>query len=326
MEERMYEGNFTLQWHITHRCNLRCTHCYQDDYSSFEDRASLERILDQYEALLKAYHWRGHINVTGGEPMAHPDLYWLLEEAAKRDITTGVLTNGTMIGLREAKRLRSCGVDYVQVSLDGTEGVHEAIRGKGSFQRAVNGIYALRSQGLFTSVSFTAQRENRKELPKLARFCDEIGASKLWFDRVIIPADEDENNLSLTKDDFVKLSRKAARLSRHSCLTCVRALQFIPCKQKVIYRCSAGHNLLVVLADGSVMACRRLPITVGNVNDSDLLTFYRTSPELIALRNAGIPDGCKGCEYVDACGGGARCVTYARTGRYDLPDPDCPLL
>ena len=26
----------------------------------------------------------------------------------------------------------------------------------------------------------------------------------------------------------------------------------------------------------------------------------------------------------DLCGGGAKCVTYARSGRYDLPDPDCP--
>ena len=323
MADTSYEGFFTLQWHITHRCNLRCTHCYQDDYSAFEDRSSLEKILDQYEALLKAYRWKGHINFTGGEPLLHPDLSWLLEEARKRGITTAVLTNGTLIGLREAKRLRACGVDYVQVSLDGTEQVHDAIRGKGSFQRAVKGIFALRSQGIFTSVSFTAQRENLKELPKLARYCDEIGANKLWYDRVIIPADEDENRLSLTTDDFIKLSRKAARLNRRYRVTCQRALQFIPCKNKQIYRCTAGESLLTILADGSVMACRRLPITVGSVHDSDLLTIYKTSPELIAIRGAGLPEGCKGCDYAELCGGGARCVTYARTGRYDLSDPDC---
>lgn len=325
VETIVYEGDFTLQWHITHRCNLRCTHCYQDDYSSFEDRASLLKILDQYETLLKTYRLKGHLNITGGEPMTHPDLFWLLKEAAKRDLSTGVLTNGTLIGLREAKRLRACGVDYVQVSLDGTEKVHDAIRGEGSFRRAVNGIYALRAQGIFTSVSFTAQRENIKELPKLARYCRDIGASKLWFDRVIIPADEDVNHLSLTTEEFLRLSRKAARLSRRYRVSCVRALQFIPCKHQQVYHCSAGENLLIVLADGSVMACRRLPIVIGNVNESDLLTLHRDSPEMIALRSVGIPAGCRDCKYADRCAGGAKCVTYARTGRYDLPDPDCPL-
>ena len=36
-----YNGWFTLQWHITHRCNLRCTHCYQDDYTAFESADAL---------------------------------------------------------------------------------------------------------------------------------------------------------------------------------------------------------------------------------------------------------------------------------------------
>ncbi len=28
---------FGFQWHITDRCNLRCTHCYQEDYSGAEE-------------------------------------------------------------------------------------------------------------------------------------------------------------------------------------------------------------------------------------------------------------------------------------------------
>ena len=190
-EANLYEGSFTLQWHITHRCNLRCRHCYQEDYSAFESRADMERILDQYRELLSAYRFRGYLNVTGGEPLTHPDLFWLLEEAAKRGMITGVLTNGTLIGLREARLLRACRVDYVQVSLDGCREVHDSIRGEGSFERAVKGINSLKAQGLFTTVSFTAQHDNRRELKPLARFCDRLCVDKLWFDRVIIPAQED---------------------------------------------------------------------------------------------------------------------------------------
>ena len=95
-----YGGSFTLQWHITHRCNLRCTHCYQDDYTAFESGEALGKILRQYEELLKKYSFKGYLNITGGEPLTHPSLFWLIEEAAKMKIKTAVLTNGTMIGKR----------------------------------------------------------------------------------------------------------------------------------------------------------------------------------------------------------------------------------
>ena len=84
MENITYNGFFTLQWHITHRCNLRCSHCYQDDYSAFSSRKSLEAVLNQYSRLLEEYGFKGYLNITGGEPLAHADLFWLLEEAGNR--------------------------------------------------------------------------------------------------------------------------------------------------------------------------------------------------------------------------------------------------
>ena len=325
MSKKTSGGYFILQWHITHRCNLRCAHCYQDDYSAFETKENLFRVLDQYEELLKAYNYKGYLNITGDEPLTHPELYRLLNEARRRGIVTAVLTNGTLIGRREAFRLKSCGVDYVQVSLDGTKKVHDLIRGEGSFKRAADGIRALRSENIFVTVSFTAQRKNLRELPKLASFCRDIDANKLWYDRVIIPAEEDKDNLSLSTADFARLSRKAARLNKKGMLSCARALQFLPCDNKQIYRCTAGERLITVLADGSVMPCRRLPIVSGNVHDSDLLTIYRSDPDFVALRNTPVPKECEVCEYASSCCGGAKCVTYAKYGRYDLPDPNCPL-
>lgn len=325
MSTEKNNGRFTLQWHITHRCNLRCSHCYQDDYSAFEAWEDLEPVLDQYEALLNAYGFKGYLNITGGEPLTHPDLFRLLRAARDRGVTTAVLTNGTLIGAREARSLKACGVDYVQVSLDGMKKTHDAIRGAGSFDRAVEGIRALLAQKIFVSVSFTAQRENLSELNKLARFCRDLGVNKLWYDRVVIPAAQDEQELSLTADDFLRLSRRAAKLNRRHMVSCARALQFIPCEEKCVYRCTAGERLLTVLADGSVMACRRLPVISGNVHESDLLTQYRSDPEILRIRSTPLPASCEGCEYAELCAGGAKCITYARTGRYDLRDPDCPL-
>ena len=317
--------DFTLQWHITHRCNLRCKHCYQEDYTAFENIDEAKKVLSQYRDLLKAYGCRGRLNITGGEPLTHPHLFELLCLARDEGINTGVLTNGTLIGEWDAKKLKACGVNYVQISLDGMEKVHDSIRGKGSFEKAVNGIYALKAQGIFTTVSFTAQNNNRNELKKLADFCDNLGVNKLWFDRVIIPADEDKEKLTLSSSDFRKLCGTAARLNKKGKVFCGRALQFIPCKDKLIYHCSAGENLLIVLADGSVMPCRRLPFVIGNIKESDLLTLHQNSPLMKELRSVGIPDKCKECKYSEMCRGGSKCLTYAKTGRFDITDPDCYL-
>ena len=321
--QRQNNGGFTLQWHITHRCNLRCEHCYQEDYTAFADRDALREVLDQYEAMLRACRFGGHINITGGEPLLHPDLFWLLEEARRRQMTTAVLTNGTLVGLQEARHMRASGVQYVQISLDGVPQTHDAIRGKGSFDEAVRGVEALQSQGIFTSISFTAQRHNMGELKALAKLCERFGTDRLWFDRVVIPAGEDSEHLSLTTKEFQKLCQTAARLNRRGKVFCGRALQFLSCNEKLIYRCTAGTSLLALLADGTVMPCRRLPLIAGNVRESDLLTIYRDSPVLRDLRQGGIPAGCRSCFYADMCGGGAKCITYAQTGRYDLPDPNC---
>lgn len=315
--------DFTLQWHITHRCNLRCQHCYQEDYSAFESSETLNAILEQYCDLLKAYHCKGRLNITGGEPLTHPYLFELLRLAWSKGIKTGVLTNGTLIGEWEARKLKACHVDYVQVSLDGMKKIHDSIRGKGSFEKAINGIYALKSKGIFTSISFTAQNHNYQELRKLSSFCSYIGADKLWFDRVIIPAAEDNENLMLSAENFRKLCRTAAHLKGK--VFCGRALQFIPCKNKLIYHCSAGENLLVVLANGDVMPCRRIPLTIGNVKENTLLTLHRDSPVMHELRAVGIPQACSRCNYAGLCRGGSKCVSYAKTGRFDVPDPDCML-
>ncbi len=314
---------FILQWHITHRCNLRCRHCYQNDYAAFTSRQEMESVLEQFDELLSACGFRGHINITGGEPMLHPELFWLLQQAKRRSVSTAVLTNGTLIGLREARMLKASGVSYVQVSLDGTRKTHDMIRGEGSFEQAAEGIIALRSQGIFTSVSFTAQKNNLRRLKKLAEVCNQLGADMLWFDRVIIPAEEDIHGLALSTAEYKRLCKTAARLSKNGIVTCGRALQFIPCREKHIYKCTAGDTLLALLADGTVMPCRRLPLIAGNINDKSLLNIYRESPVLQELRAHKIPDGCKACKYKEMCRGGSKCAAYAKTGRYDTADPDC---
>ena len=319
-------GTFTLQWHITHRCNLRCSHCYQDNFTALESDDAVKKVIGQFVKLLGALDMRGFLNVTGGEPLTHPSLFTLLDHAKNEGLETAVLTNGTLISKREARRLKACGVDYVQVSLDGIRKTHDRIRGNGSFDKAVEGIRQLRSEGIFTTVSFTAQQCNIGDFPKLARFCRDADVNKLWFDRIVIPVEEDGDHLSVSSKQYRALVRKAAKLTRTTPATCIRALQFLECGPDApVYRCTAGERLLAVLANEDVMACRRLPIVLGNLRNESLASIYFQNEDAIALRTSGVPASCLSCRHAASCSGGAKCIAYARGMGCFAADPDCPL-
>ena len=323
MQETVYEGSHVLQWHITHRCNLRCTHCYQEDYAAQMGRDELFAALDQYARFLKLHQLKGQINLTGGEPLVHPDFYDLAYEIRKRGMNLAVLTNGTLITPDLARRIALLRPLFVQVSLDGTGRTHDRIRGKGSYQSALRGIDMLKDAGIHVLVSFTAQTGNCGQLLPLAVICRSHKVDKLWFDRVVIPAEEDRANLSLNTAQFRQLVKTASRLRKFTPVKCDRALQFLECGGEHIYQCGAGQNLLIFLANGDIMPCRRLPFVIGNLRDGELEEILNRSELMQSLRTAPIPEKCSACRYARQCRGGAKCVTYAQTGELFAQDVNC---
>jgi radical SAM protein with 4Fe4S-binding SPASM domain len=85
-----------------------------------------------------------------------------------------------------------------------------------------------------------------------------------------------------------------------------------------------GNGIVFLAHDGDVTPSGFLPVPVGNVRTTDLVTLYREAPLMRALRD---PDGfagrCGACEYRMWCGG-SRARAYAWTGDPLASDPLCP--
>ena len=324
------QDRHVLQWHITHKCNLRCAHCYQDEYQAEMSRDELFAVLDKYDRFLKSKGLQGHINLTGGEPVAHPDFFPLAEEIRHRGISFAVLTNGTLLDEDSALRLAELRPLFVQISMDGGPNVHDKIRGENAMAGALRAIDYLKAFGVRVLVSFTAQRANRFQLDNVARICKVHNVDKLWWDRVIIPKEEDKEHQMLTGLQFRVLARKAGWYAHRNTLAdgehyvhCVRGLQFLYADGVRPYTCAAGHNLLVMKADGDLMPCRRLPYVIGNIRDGELADIIDGSDLMKELREAPIPEACAGCKHAESCRGGSKCVTCAKTGTWRGKDPDC---
>ncbi|MEN3012342.1 MAG: radical SAM protein, partial [Dictyoglomus thermophilum] len=73
---------FSFQWHITDFCNLRCRHCYQENFDRSRELPfeRLVHIIEDISTFLKKEGFdRLSINLTGGEPLIYPHLNQLLK-------------------------------------------------------------------------------------------------------------------------------------------------------------------------------------------------------------------------------------------------------
>lgn len=323
---------FVLQWHLSEVCNLKCLHCYQENHKpvalSYQE---LLIILEQYRELLKKLNIKGHINLTGGEPLCSPYFFKILDEFKKdKDLYSfSILTNGTLINDEIAKKISEYNPEYVQVSLEGGKKTNDYIRGKNVYKKVSSAIKYLKKYNIFVSISFTATKINYKEFPKVVKFAEKLGVDNVWSDRFIPLNQSNELNLQMTKEEtseYLKIMKnERIRLKTKRSKTNVamyRALQF-QMTNDYPYTCTAGKSLLTVMENGDLVPCRRMPIVVGNLLKDNMYVLYKKSDVLKGLQKDTTPDDCKKCEHSRKCSGGLKCLTYALYKNLNHKDVDC---
>jgi len=328
-----------FQWHVTDRCNLRCSHCYQDVTPTADPKwDELLGILEQFKSFTADCRktagkriFRAHITVTGGEPFMREDFPLFLERLAeeRRHFSFALLTNGTLLNPAAIGSIRRLSPTFVQVSIDGTREIHDGIRGDGSYERAVAGVKLLVAAGIPAYLSFTAHSGNFRNFPEVARLGNRIGVARVWSDRMV-PCDRggQAGEMLLSAEEtrqFIGLMESERRrgLLRKSPVVLHRSLQFMS-SGTTPYRCTAGDTLITVLSNGDVCPCRRMPLIAGNMHDQPLEQLYQNSEIFRRLRDKQrISSGCEGCFYARTCGGGARCIAFALHGDPFHADPGC---
>jgi len=164
-------------------CNLKCSYCVARSSPNAPRRAiglvNVQRLVD--EAIALGFD---HVYFTGGEPFLLNDIYDMLAYSSAR-VKTTVLTNAMLLKQKlpgaDVTRLdKLCAIAgedlIVQVSLDGGRSEdHDAYRGKGTWEKTVEGIRLLQARGFRVRLGTTETPINSPHLDKVCEFHRSLG-------------------------------------------------------------------------------------------------------------------------------------------------------
>jgi hypothetical protein len=169
-------------------CNLACDYCCARSSPQAERRAlGPDRIRQLVDEGVR--HGVTEVFLTGGEPFLLLDLDEIVTACVERAPTT-VLTNGMLFRGRRLEMLRAMPRDglALQISLDSaTPDLHDLHRGKGSWQRALDGIGTALKEGFRVRVAATvaAGEAGVQEMSAFHSLLDGLGIAR--DDQVIRP-------------------------------------------------------------------------------------------------------------------------------------------
>jgi radical SAM protein with 4Fe4S-binding SPASM domain len=262
--------------------------------------------------------------------------------AFKEVATVDLLTNGTLVSEEIAHKLgRLKKLRCVQVSLDGASAeCHDAIRGKGSFDRALSGIQLLRTNRVQVNIMFTLQRGNLREIGSIIDLATNQGVRFLTIER-FVPAgagSKTRSNVLSSEEirsafEYISMRADQQIAERGSTIITRSRPLWVLCDGDLMTDasercnlggiCSLGIDGLCILPNGVVLPCRRLPIPIGDLKTDSITKIWHTSKLLYEIADKrNLKGKCKGCDLIGKCSG-CRAMAFAITGDYLAEDPQC---
>jgi radical SAM protein with 4Fe4S-binding SPASM domain len=324
----------TVTLNITDRCNLRCIMCYTTVRKRSRRELTTPEFIDFLEQTSRFTSDKAFLLILGGEPLMVPEkTLKVSDRALDLGLKPTISTNGTLVTDEFAERAKALDLD-VQVSIDGASPkTNDAIRGKGSFEKAWQGVKRLKDHGVYVTLCMVMQRSNEEELERYYELANSEGVNEVRFiplqrvgrgkdmvDAVVDPLSMVRRayRLLLEHEEYRKMSKRDFfTLLGNRCLACA----------KMRY-CGTGMFTILCNANGDIYPCTNHGIPefmAGNVREKSVSEMWNgpVFERLRSLYDVDRLNPCSKCTVRYWCSGGCRGEAYSVSGRFDSPSPDC---
>jgi len=241
-------------------CNLKCRSCYarNHDRTQVMDFHLFKDILETIKRLPRNRQNMSVIYLSGGEPLLHPEFFPLLDYCFSQFDRVSILSNGLLIPKYVNRLLLYKEKLCVQISLDGSEDINDAIRGQGVYARAVEALTLLNNVGLKHWISYTVSQLNKDcyhDVLTVAKNTNSL------FNNVTPYVGDAAQMLDYFewkefKYNFEKCSKQLGIFPGHAPNCC-----------GFNYACGAFFNGVTVNPDGSLAGCARINNIQGDYRD-----------------------------------------------------------
>ncbi len=275
-----------LELQITGRCNLRCRHCYIEENGKAELSVhEIKKVLQEFEEMQGL-----RLLITGGEPLLHSRFAEINEMLPAFSFRKVLFTNGTLL---KGEIIEGLNVNEIQISIDGLEGPHDLLRGKGTFHASLDAARNCLAKGFAVSVSTMVHCANLNDFDAMEKLFREMGV-KDWT--VDVPCAE--GRMKRNRELMVS-PREGGRYLAYGYGSGIHA-------GEPGFAC--GLHLMSVSAKGAASKCTFYSDSpAGSVADGLAACWQRIAPvRLAALR-------CD-CTHLEHCRGGCRYRAEALEG------------
>jgi len=319
--------------HISNRCNLACTHCmFNSSPQAFEelsDNASLTVVKEALALGCKIFYF------TGGEPLMSNSFFKRAEEILKYpDTHVVVLTNGTFFSSKMDK-LQEMPFErlYFQVSVDGREKNHDALRGDSAYKKLEQNIKFAREAGLYLTLSMVVTKKNAPEMKSVVELAAHHGVFNIHYLWVFNKGNADDDLFIEPEEIFFHL------MDAQNTAQCLGVrIDNIETLRSQVFSCpgtrydlsNAGWQSLAVGPDGYVYPTPALIYTkeyrCGHIKEG-LKNIWHNSAVLNQIRSASLnsDSGCMDSPYQYLLGGGDMDHSIIHGGSVTGKDPYIPL-
>lgn len=325
---------------LTHRCNLRCVHCYLGDQKQIRQHRNDELSTEAFIVLLDEMADAGTLNLTftGGDPMVRKDFCRLYEYAVHKGFLITVFCDGALI----TPAVRDVFTRYrprkVEVSVYGAsrETYERITQVPGSHARCMEGIAWLAQAGIAVTLKTVLMQNNRHELQQLKDIAAHYDMP-FYFDTAIFPCLPHGDNAARANETLNRDPVSAIPVQVASGPAQKSATLHAPLEQRLdpqraaeahlsdprqveemvelylrtrdmpaddrLYRCSAGQSTVHVDPYGNVQPCTISTNGGHNIRDGGFVKGWHGPLAEVRKKKAREGSSCQSCDKQALCAG-----------------------